>query len=167
MQADFVRTLVIGNSGSGKGWIAGRIARSLDIGMIDLDTIRWDGAGYRVARDKDAAREIVRRTASEPRWVMEGVHGWLAAEAADRATALIWLDLAIDLCLDDLKARGPRGGDKDGYETVLEWTAQYGTRQDSTSFSGHLSLFAAHRGRKVRLRSRAEMNEFLAETFAD
>ncbi|MCX5497826.1 AAA family ATPase [Kaistia dalseonensis] len=168
MQADYVRTLIIGNCGAGKSWLAERIARNLDITAIDLDAINWENGGYERARDKDVAREIVRSAAAEPRWVIEGVYGWLAEQAVGRATALIWLDLDVDKCLAALKARGPSpGANATLHAELITWAAEYPTRQNSSSLSGHHALFSSFRRRKIRLHARNEVHDFLATAFAD
>ena len=55
---------------------------------IDLDTIHWEPGGYNTARDKRLAVEMVRQAAEAGTWIIEGVYGWLAQEAASRATRL-------------------------------------------------------------------------------
>ena len=106
------RTLILGNSGSGKSWLAFRIAEALGCKAVDLDAIHWEPGSYGVARDKQVAIDMVRQEASGPAWVIEGVFGWLAQEALLRATALIWLDLPVNECLDNIRQRGlRRGGD--------------------------------------------------------
>jgi nicotinamide riboside kinase len=167
VQADFVRTLVIGNSGSGKSWIAERMARNLQVQSIDLDTIHWEPGGYKTAREKGEAREIVRRAAADARWVIEGVYGWLAQEAVDRASALIWLDIDPEHCIDNLKARGLRGSSQESFDAMLIWAGEYRTRQSSSSHAGHSAIFSAFAGHAVRLRSRSEITDFLAAAFTD
>lgn len=49
---DFTRTLVIGNSGSGKSWLSERLADSLDATWTDLDLIHWQSGGFNVARQR-------------------------------------------------------------------------------------------------------------------
>ena len=39
---DFSRTLVVGNSGSGKSWLSVQRAKAIGTHAIDLDTIHWE-----------------------------------------------------------------------------------------------------------------------------
>jgi len=158
-KVDFSRTLVIGNCGSGKSWLAARLAAE----PIDLDLIHWAPGGYNLARDAAVAIELVRREAARDAWVIEGVFGWLAVEVMPRATALVWLDLPIEECLANLRARGlRRGGDATAFAALLAWAGDYGIRESSSSFAGHARLFEAFGGHRIRLGSRAEIAALLA-----
>ncbi len=161
---DLGRTLILGNSGSGKSWLATRIAEALGCRALDLDAIHWEPGGYGVARDKQVAIDMVRQEASEPGWVIEGVFGWLAQEAVPRATTLIWLDLPVGECLDNIRHRGlRRGGDAASFEALLGWAADYESRQTSSSQVGHARMFTAFPGRRRRLLSRNDVDRLVAE----
>jgi hypothetical protein len=106
----------------------------------------------------------VREAAAQPRWVIEGVYGWLAAVAVPRATALIWLDMPWALCREGLLARGQRrGGTEADFAELMVWAEAYWTRQNSNSFARHLRLFESFPGAKRRLRDRLETQRLLAE----
>ena len=152
------RTVIIGNAGSGKSWLATRLSGLTGVPAIDLDRIHWDDANFSRKRDEDAARRMVRDEAARPNWIIEGVYGWLAECAIPRATALVWLDLPWAVCAEGLRARGPwRGVTADGFREFLVWAEAYATRQTSTSLAGHRRLFEAFAGPKLRLRSRDEV----------
>ena len=157
------RTVILGNSGSGKSWLAVRIAEALGCRVVDLDAIHWEPDGYGVAREKDVAIDMVRQEASGLAWVIEGVFGWLAQKALPRATALIWLDLPVVECLDNIRHRGlRRGGDAASFEALLGWAADYECRQTSSSHVGHARMFTAFPGQKLRLISRHNVDRFIA-----
>lgn len=159
----FARILIIGNSGSGKSWLSRKLGEALEITPIDLDSVHWEPGGFEVVRDKDAARAFVREVAALETWITEGVYGWLAQELLARATALIWLDLPLDDCLDNLRSRGPStGSEAKSFATLLVWAAAYRERQTSSSLLGHERLFTAFRGWKLRIGSRREALELLA-----
>lgn len=159
-EIDFTRTLILGNSGSGKSWLAARLAVALGAQTVDLDSVHWEPGNYNHVRDKKIAIEMVRQAALENRWVIEGVYGWLAQEAISRATALIWLDISVAECLANLRRRDRRG-DEASFSALLAWAADYRRRQTSSSFSGHQRLFDAFPGRKLRLDSRRAVDRFL------
>jgi adenylate kinase family enzyme len=163
--ADLSRTVILGNGGSGKSWLAERLARPLNAPAIDLDSIHWLPGGYNARRDPAEARAAVREMAGADRWIIEGVYGWLASEALPRATALILLDIADDECVQNVLARGVRrGGDEASHATLIEWIKDYRIRQNANSFAAHVGLYEAFTGPKVRLFCRADLAEQVATT---
>jgi hypothetical protein len=62
---------------------------------------------------------MVAALAATPRWIIEGVYGWLAAVALPRAAALVWLDLPWTACRDGLAARGRWDGATDEEHAAL------------------------------------------------
>lgn len=161
---EFERTLILGNSGSGKSWLAVKVAEALGSKAIDLDGVHWEPGGYGVARDKQVAIGMVQQEALGTAWVIEGVFGWLAQEAVSRATALVWLDIPISECLDNIRHRGlRRGGDAASFEALLDWAAAYEKRQTSSSQVGHARMFSDFPHRKRRLHSRDDAARLVAE----
>ena len=157
------RTLILGNSGSGKSWLAGHVSARLGVVALDLDTIHWVGPGFTAARDSAEARAMVSAAAAAEHWVIEGVYGWLADAALPRATCLIWLAPPIAECLDNLRRRGQqRDGDQAGFEALLDWAGAYDRRDTSSSQAGHAARFDSFPARKLTLRSRQETDGFLA-----
>ena len=156
------RIVIIGNSGSGKSTLAQELAHRIGAPMIDLDRIHWqDQVG--VKREENLATEMVVEVAGKPRWVIEGVYGWLAAAALPFATSLIWLDLPWAVCSEGLSRRGPwKGASADEHETLLKWAKAYWERQTPSSFAGHLTLFESFPKVKLRLQSRADISALLA-----
>jgi adenylate kinase family enzyme len=162
------RTVVIGNSGSGKSTLAEAIAELTHIPAIDLDLLHWEDGGYGAKRNEDAARKMVRDISNQPRWIIEGVFGWLAEVALPRATALIWLDLPWSLCRAALLARGPRrGATPDDAAELMTWAEAYWTRQTPSSFAGHSRMFEDFAGTKLRLESREQVAQLLERLTAD
>jgi len=158
------RTVIIGNSGSGKSTFAGRLAARLGIAATDLDPLHWEDEGYGRKRDEAAARGLVAEAAAKPRWIIEGVYGWLASVALPRATALVWLDLPWSACHAALLARGPwRTAGEGAFDDLLSWAEGYATRTTSSSFEGHRHLYEDFIATKFRLRSRREVDELLAD----
>jgi len=156
------RIVIIGNSGSGKTTLAREIARRGDMAVIDLDRVHWQDE-VTVKRDEHVAAAMVTALAAQPRWVIEGVYGWLAAVALPFATTLIWLDMPWEVCLDGLNHRGPwKGASATAHAAFLEWVEAYWLRTNSTSFTGHQSLFDGFAGTKLRFETRAKLAYFLA-----
>jgi adenylate kinase family enzyme len=162
------RTIILGNSGSGKSTLAEGIGVVADIPVVDLDVLHWEGSGYGAKREEAAARRLVQDAAQQPAWVIEGVYGWLAEVAMPRASALIWLDLPWSVCREGMLARGiRRGGTEATFAELMTWAEAYWQRRSPSSFHGHLRLFEAFPGPKLRLRDREEIRQFLDDLRTD
>jgi adenylate kinase family enzyme len=156
--ADLARTVVVGNGGSGKSWLAERLAGLTGARAVDLDLVHWLPGGYGARRDPEEARAAVRELAAADRWVIEGVYGWLAREALPRATALVQLDIPDEECVENAQARGlRRGGDEAAHVALIAWIRDYRVRENANSYVAHVKLFDAFPGPKVRLQSRADL----------
>lgn len=156
------RLVVIGNCGSGKSTLARRVGEALRLPVHDLDLLHWRDEGSK--RDESEAKALVADLAKGPSWVIEGVYGWLAEVALDRATALIWLDLPWAECREALSRRGPRRGTtSNDQDALLAWSSAYWTRETPSSFTGHSQLYQRFHGQKARLRARAETISFRSE----
>ena len=156
------RVVIIGNSGSGKSTLARALAQRIGAPAFDLDPIHWqDRVG--VQREEALATAMVRDLAGKPRWIIEGVYGWLAEAALPFATSLVWLDLPWSACSEGLSRRGPwKGASAKEHADFLEWAEAYWQRTTPTSFAGHLALFQNFSRPKRRLKSRSEIDALLA-----
>ena len=135
------RTLIIGNSGSGKSALSDRLNTLTLVPVVDLDLLHWEGDVYGRKRDEE---------------------GWLAEVAVPRATSLIWLDFPWTLCHAGLLARGSRrGATEQDVTDLLKWAEHYWERQTSSSFAGHARIFEKFSGIKFRLRNREEIERLL------
>ena len=156
------RTVVIGNSGSGKSVFGENLATLIHASVVDLDLLHWEDSGFGVRRNEETAKQMVSDAISTPLWIVEGVYGWLAEVALPTATALVWLDLPWSICRQGLLARGPcRGASEESFAALLKWAEDYWERGTSSSFNGHLNLFDGFCGEKVRLKDRDEVHELL------
>jgi adenylate kinase family enzyme len=156
------RTLIIGNSGAGKSWLARHLAKRRHVPWIDLDRIHWISDEHSIARPRNEALEIARVAASEEHWVIEGVYGWIISELLPRATALIWLSLGDDDCVAQIRQREARRGANDELLiALLDWAGSYRRRDGSSGFKAHQRLFQGYSGSKLQLTSRAEITAFI------
>ncbi|MHC8290786.1 P-loop NTPase family protein [Pseudomonas sp. XS1P51] len=159
---DLTRTLIIGNSGSGKSWLAGRLAEHLQVPRVDLDTLHWLSDECSIARPRAEALGMARIAASEERWVIEGVYGWIVSELIHRATALIWLCVEEEECVANIRQREAGRDDHDELLiALLEWAGSYRTRAGSSGFAAHQRLFEGFIGSKLQLMDRLEITAFV------
>lgn len=155
---DPTRTLIIGNSGSGKSWLAQRLAEQLHLPWTDLDQIHWLSDEHSIPRPRNEALGMARGAASEERWVIEGVYGWIVSEILHRATALIWLCVDDEDCVANIRQRETQ--DDERLVALLEWAGSYRTREDSSGFAAHQRLFEGFSDSKTRLMDQAEITDF-------
>ena len=152
---NLTRTLIIGNSGSGKSWLAQRLAQQLREPWTDLDRIHWLSDEHSIPRPRAEALAMARIAADEQRWVIEGVYGWIASEILHRATALIWLSIGDKECVANIRQRETQ--DDERLVALLEWAGSYRKRDDSSGFAAHQRLFDGFCGEKIRLADRKEI----------
>ena len=159
---NLTRTLIIGNSGSGKSWLAKRLAEHLQVPWIDLDLIHWISDEHSIARPRAEALGMARVAASEERWVIEGVYDWMVSELVEQATALIWLCLEDEDCVNHIRQReAKRDEHNELLIALLEWAGSYRTREGSSGFVAHQRLFEGFNASKLQLMSRVEATAFI------
>lgn len=163
------RILVIGSGGSGKTTLARRLGARLGLEVVHLDALYWQ-AGW-VEPPPEVWRERVTELALRGSWVMDGNYSGTLEQRLAACDTVVFLDLPRTLCLwrvlkrsftyrgrsrPDMAAGCPEQLTLD----FLLWVWRYPAR----SRPKVLRLLAAYaEGRRVVcLRSRAEVEEFLA-----
>jgi adenylate kinase family enzyme len=162
LQFDLTRTLIFGNGGSGKTWLATHLGNHLRRDAIHFDELRWQPGNFGIARDNQLVVNDVSAAAEAEQWLMEGVYGWLAKVVLPRATALIWIDLPEAECVANVRARGIQGGGSQAaFDELITWISEYRLRTNSSCFAAHAQLYEEFAGYKTRLTSRDQIASFL------
>ena len=94
------------NSGSGKSTLAARLASDHDLRHLDLDTVAWQDTDppERVPLE-EAERQIRVFIEKSDSWVVEGCYADLLELVVDDATEVIFLDLPVEQCQANARAR--------------------------------------------------------------
>jgi adenylate kinase family enzyme len=162
------RIVIIGNSGSGKSYLAKSLSAIYSIPVVHLDKILWMPGGFNEKRQNDEIKNEIEQRQKDDSWIAEGVFGELAALFLARTQSLIFLDMDWPTCRNGLILRGSESSRQlsavkaeENFSKLLLWAEQYWIRTNLCSQSGHLQIFASFTGLKSRFTSQAEVNEFL------
>lgn len=135
-----MKIVIIGNSGSGKTWLATRLAALASVPVIHLDELFWRPGGFDEKRSAEELASLIKRKRIMASWVVEGVFGELATPFLEDAQALIWLNPGWPVCRQRLLARGSeskahmgRAQSEAGLARLLEWASAYSSRDDTRS----------------------------------
>ena len=167
------RILIVGSSGAGKTTLARQLAEVLGIEVIHLDTLFWK-PGW-VESEKEEWQATVRGAIQGGSWIMDGNFSGTLPERLEACDTVIFLDFPRTVCLwrilkrvtkyyggtrPDLPAGCPERFDLN----FMAWVWNFPAR----SRRNVLALLERHRDTKkvVRLRTRREVDEFIAQQLA-
>lgn len=166
------RILIIGNSGSGKSWLARHLQTICKQELISLDDVIWQPGGFNIKRSEADVEQRLQDIAGQPRWIVEGVFGRLAERLIDAADVLIYLDMPWAVCEQSLLARGSESSKQldaaqaeINFQELLCWAEGYYQRSSKSSQYFHQSLYLQFKGQKYLLQSRESVAKF-CESFA-
>lgn len=156
-----VKIIIMGNSSSGKSSLAKRLAQEFNLPHLDLDTLAWKPEKTPIRHDLSVSlKEIMTFINNSKNWVIEGCYGDLIENILPYTELLIYLNLEVNICLENNKKR-PWEAHK--YETpeaqkanlsMLEsWIKDYFVRNDEFSFSYHQKLFDSFQGNKIEYKN--------------
>jgi len=97
------RVAVIGTTGSGKSWLAERLAERVGLRVIELDALFWGRDWQPVP--VDLFRHRVERETGDDGWVVVGNYGQVRDLVWRPADTLVWLDLPLPLVMGRLLRR--------------------------------------------------------------
>jgi adenylate kinase family enzyme len=170
------RVSVVGNSGSGKSTVGRAVAATLGVSYVEIDAL-FHLPGWQELPADELVAAIDERTSGEG-WVLDGNYSAALDLVWSRADTVIWLDLPRSLVMRQVIGRTARrvlvrrelwNGNRerlrsalnpDPTESIIGWAwtrhAIYRER-----YLGRLADPRWAGLTVVRLRSRAEINEFL------
>lgn len=175
--APMKRVAIVGDSGSGKTWLAAELARRTGYPHIELDGLYWQEDWTPLAADELQA--AVGNAIQAKRWIVDGNYGALVQPMVLEATdTVVWLDLPrwrvmtaiTQRTLDrGLRRRHLWNGNRERLRNLLNWTPEENIIRwawvQHPRYRKHyaaLMLDPAHAHREwVRLRSRRAINDWL------
>lgn len=102
------RIHVVGTSGTGKTTFAARLAESLSLPHVELDSLFW-GPNWSEAPE-DVFRQKVDAVTQKPAWVIDGNYSRVRGLVWQRADTIIWLDYRLSVTLPRVFRRTLRRG---------------------------------------------------------
>ena len=114
-----------------------------------------------MARKQADVIAMARAAARAERWVIEGIYGWIVSEILSGATALVWINLDESECVANIRQRGMRrGATAQSFAELLQWAQTYRSRNGSSSYAAHESIFNSFAREKKCLTTRGQVVAF-------
>ena len=143
-----MKIIIIGNSGSGKTWLARRISKVCRIPHIPLDRIFWEPGGYNSKRTDLEVNTDLKQIQDSRSWIVEGVFGHLADQLTSFSDILIFMNLSWDECRRNLMNRDSESSKQldpvtaeQNFESLLVWASEYEIRKSKASRKYHCFLY--------------------------
>lgn len=166
-----MRMIIVGNSGSGKTWLASKLAQLHGFPVIHLDNIFWEPGGFDKKRSPATMDAMIDALKQDESWIVEGVFGDLAAKFIKSAQYFVWLDIDWSLCRERLIKRSlaskqhmGRQETAQNTQELLEWASQYYQRNNWQSYQSHKKMLEGFHGKKIHLNSEADIDTLIEET---
>jgi adenylate kinase family enzyme len=158
------KTLIFGNSGSGKSTFAKKLNNDYDLSHLDLDTLAWRTSTPPQRKSlAESEEELFNFIQSNENWVIEGGYTDLLEMVAPHASEVIFLNLAIDNCITNAKSRPwephkyeSKQAQDENLDMLIGWIADYYERQDTFSMQAHHEFYEKFPGEKMMLTHNAK-----------
>ena len=158
------KIVIFGNSGSGKSTLARRIAQHFILAHLDLDDIAWKAANPPVRNSMEESKAAIDAFLNtHDQWIIEGCYGSLISHAVLHASEIYFLNIGIEACIQNCKARDwephkyeTKEAQDKNLQMLTDWVRNYETRNDEFSLKQHQKIFEQFKGKKQELKSNKE-----------
>lgn len=165
-----MKTIILGNSGSGKTWLARKLSSNFSIPVIHFDEIFWEPGGFEKPREAKEVQNLILQSKHLDSWIAEGVFGHIAEYYLKDTQSIIWLDLPWETCLNRLNTRTTkstthmgREESEIGLKELITWASQYYERKSKSSYYGHYQIYSNFLKTKIRLKNKDEVTQFVQD----
>lgn len=149
------RIIIFGNSGSGKSTLAKKYQNE-GLSHLDLDTIAWEMNPDPVRKSLNKSKALIDEFLNNNQsWVIEGCYSDLLEIVSKEATEAIFMNLSVEQCIANAKARPwephkyeSKEAQDENLAMLIDWIKQYETRDDTFSYKAHQALFQKFKGEK-------------------
>jgi len=139
--------------------LAKKLARMHDLAHFDLDTIAWQPTDPPVRAPLSESEKVISDFMRDnPGWLFEGCYKDLLERPASSATHMIFLDLPVEICIENARARpwephkyASKAAQDKNLNMLIDWIALYENRDDDFSRRAHRSLYDKFQGHKARI----------------
>jgi adenylate kinase family enzyme len=139
--------------------MAKHLAQKHQLTHFDLDTIAWLPTEPPSRAPLDSCRQQLEAfTHANKDWVIEGCYADLLALLAGHANEMVFLNIPVQQCVDNAKARPwephkypSKAAQDENLEMLIAWISEYPHRDDELSFAAHQKLFDMFDGHKHML----------------
>lgn len=150
------RILIFGNSGSGKSTLAAKLSKAENLAHLDLDTLAWLPSNPPQRSPLEVSQKAIQEfTDKHQAWVVEGCYADLLELLATEATEIIFMNLPIELCVENARNRpwephkyASKQEQDENLAMLIDWIRQYDGRHDEFSLRAHKSLYDSFSGKK-------------------
>jgi adenylate kinase family enzyme len=163
METDLNKIIIIGNSGSGKTFLAQKLAAVLNVPVVHLDKLFWESESCSQKRPKEVVYQEIAEITEQPKWILEGVFGDLANIGILKADILIFLNKDWSECSQALTLRGPQTASEESFNELMNWAELYWDRTSMASFDGHKKIFDQFKGIKLEFKSRKQVEDWYSK----
>ena len=159
---------IIGGSGSGKTYLAKRLADRYRLPVYELDDLFWDNAfgRYGVKMPAEKRDRLLRDILCTDDWIVEGAYcSWLT-ESFRQADVILVLEMPVRVCQSRIIRRffkrklGLEGGKRETLGSLIDllrWTAAF----EKNNLPEIHEMLAAYPDKTVTLHSRAEAERYI------
>lgn len=156
------RVIIIGNSCSGKSTLAKSLSQSFTVEHYDLDDYFWKCNKFKKSYSHKRILTNVKNLALKESWVIEGVYSHLVEPILHRADIFVWIDLPLQVCINNLISR-----DVNPTDLQLSRTQGYFERTTGSSRASHQLLWDSFTGSKYKINDSTDLTQFALQLYTE